>query len=295
MKKVKVYIVTYKNAQHLNENLRTLFESYDASGGMSNIYLEVNIINNHSDFSIYPEFDKYHINILHNQTRPDFSVGHLPRDWNAALVNGFVDLNKPDCDVVIVSQDDTMWFHKALQHIVEQTYFYDFISLGNGDCVCAFTPVGVKQLGLWDETNFSSNGFHECDMFLRAALYLGNRASINDVYHQLLLETRHKFPPHPYLWNQLPYTPNELIVRPASNSDKNDDKDKYSTYHSIAREAFKNKWGMYPELEPLSEQVKRFKDGPLIKTPILYPYFEKDLSPEILSTTNWVDSYKWWR
>ena len=290
MKKVKVYIVTYRNPEHLNENLKTLFWSYDLTYGLN---LEVNVINNHSEFSMDGDFVAKGVNVLHNQTRPDFSVGHLPRDWNAALVQGFVDLKNPDCDVVILSQDDTVWKGNALQNIVDQTFHYDFIALGNGDCVCAFTPTGVRKMGLWDETNFSSNGFHECDAFIRAALYLGERASINDVFHQLMPEARGKFPPHPYLFNQLPYGPRDLIYRPDSNFEKINDKNVYSVYHATAREAFKRKWGTYPEMEPLIHQVERFKDGPLHPTPILYPYFEKDLDAEVLATTNWVDSYKW--
>lgn len=290
MKHVKVYIVTYKNEEHLNENLRTLFGSWDLS---ENITMEVYVINNHTDFKMDENYYDRGVKVLHNQTRPDFSVGHLPRDWNAALVQGFVDLNNPECDVVLLSQDDTIWAPQSLQRIVDQTLFYDFIALGNGDCVCAFTPNGVRTVGLFDESRFSSNGFHEMDYFLRAALYLGHKASINDIWHQLLPQVRNNFGPNPYLWNQLPYGPRELIYRPDSNEERKGDKDKYSVYHSIAREAFKEKWGVYPELKPLAQQVIDHANGPLQKQTILYPYFEKDLNHDT-TNTNYVEHYRWW-
>lgn len=268
--KIKIYIVTYRNENHLNENLRTLF-GMDFAGHD----VEVNIINNHTEFRIADEYASK-VNVLHNRTRPDFSVGHLSRDWNAAIVLGFKSLVTPDADLVILSQDDTVWNPIALKTIAEYSNKYTAIFLGNGDCVVAFRPEAIRRSGLWDE-RFSCNGFHEMDMFLRAVLYNGEATSINDVWHQLLPNVRSQFPPNPYLWNPLPFGPRELIYRPDSNPDRRDDKTRYSVYHHIPRELFKHKWGAYPEMIPLEWQVKQHVNGPITPQYIMYPYFEKDV------------------
>jgi hypothetical protein len=271
--RIKVYIVTYKNPAHLEENLRTLTnQDFDIPGLAS---FEVFIINNHTEFRMAPIYEE-RVNVLHNKTRPDFSVGHLSRDWNAALVHGFVNLVDPQADLVILSQDDTVWKPNALKTIVEHSNQYSAIFLGNGDCVVAFRPIAIRRIGLWDE-RFSCNGFHEMDMFLRAAIYNGEETSINDVWHQLLPQVRDQYPLYPYLWNRLPMSPLDLIYRPDSNPDRREDKNKYSVYHHIPRELFKHKWGEYPELVPLAEQVERHKSGPITPQYIMYPYFEKDV------------------
>ena len=284
--KIKVYIVTYKNPEHLNKNLISLFRTAPVSGT-----LEVTIINNHPEL-VLDSSVMGRVNIMQNQTRPPFSVGHLSRDWNAAIVNGFVSLTNPDADLVILSQDDTIWNENALQVIAQHSQQYSAIFLGNGDCVVAFRPDAIRKIGLWDE-RFSCNGFHEMDMFLRAALYNGPETSINDVWHQLLPNVRNNFPPHPYLWNPLPFGPTDLIYRPDSNVDRKEDKARYSVYHHIPRELYKYKWGEYPEFIPLAKQVERFSAGPITPQYIMYPYFEKDV--EDLKGKNYLtsDPYAW--
>lgn len=91
---VSVYIVTYKNAHDLNQNIASLLAT---SGGMD---LRINIINNHSDFSLNPKYEKS-VTVLHNSLRPDFSTGHLARSWNQALIHGFRDLKNPASEIVI--------------------------------------------------------------------------------------------------------------------------------------------------------------------------------------------------
>ena len=88
MKKIKIYIVTYKNDKCLNTNLRSLFCS-----DLMNYDYEINVINNHSQINIDPKFKK--VKLLNNNLRVDFSTGHLSRNWNQALINGFQDLNNP--------------------------------------------------------------------------------------------------------------------------------------------------------------------------------------------------------
>jgi len=111
--KTKLYIVTYNNNEILNNwALKTLFES-DFPIDNSDIY----IINNHTNIYIEPQYEDK-IKILNNDLRPDFSTGHLSRNWNQAIINGFKNLNEPDCDLVIACQNDTKfcknWYSKLL-------------------------------------------------------------------------------------------------------------------------------------------------------------------------------------
>lgn len=287
--KIKLYIVTYKNPEHLHENLSTLLSNDYTIDGFEGI--KITVINNHSEFAMHEEYAKY-VNVMHNMTRPDFSVGHLSRDWNAALVNGFVNLKNPDCDLVILSQDDTIWQPDAIKKIVEQSKRYSAIFLGNGDCVCAFTAEAIRKIGLWDE-RFSCNGFHEMDMFLRSVIYNGDNTSINDVWHQLLPNIRNQFALNPYLHNPLPYGPKDVIYRPDSNPDRVNDKNLYSQYHATSRELFKYKWGEYPELLPIQQQAEKHKDGPVTPQFIFYPYFEKDVYDLKKKNYLHVDHYNW--
>ena len=77
MKKLKIYIVTYKRSNVLNDTLEKLFKS-DFSQVPNT---EVNIINNHTDFRLDSQF-KDKVNVLHNVLRPDWSNGNLAENWN---------------------------------------------------------------------------------------------------------------------------------------------------------------------------------------------------------------------
>lgn len=78
-----MYIVTYNNPKDLHSNLNSIYESNIPQ----NVDLELNVINNYSkNFNID---NKFKVNILHNTLRPDWSTGHLSRNWNQAIVNGF--------------------------------------------------------------------------------------------------------------------------------------------------------------------------------------------------------------
>jgi hypothetical protein len=103
--KIKHYIVTYNNNEVLNISLESIFNTlckYDRDE------YKVYIINNHSNFLIDPKFEAY-VEVLHNMVRPDFSTGHLSRNWNQSIINGFADLSNPDCDIVITSQNDCIF------------------------------------------------------------------------------------------------------------------------------------------------------------------------------------------
>lgn len=92
--RIKIYFVTYMESQVLNETLDSFFSTCD-----NNKFCEICIINNHSIFFLEEKFvDK--VRVIHNCGRPDFSTGHLSRNWNQAILHGFQNLNKLDCDIL---------------------------------------------------------------------------------------------------------------------------------------------------------------------------------------------------
>ena len=103
---IKFYIVTYNNNVVLNDwILNALHKSdYDRKN------VQVFVINNHSNIKINDEYKSF-VTVLNNNLRPDFSTGHLSRNHNQAIINGFKSLRNPDCDVVVSCQNDPI-LHK---------------------------------------------------------------------------------------------------------------------------------------------------------------------------------------
>ena len=175
--RIKHYIVTYRNPVWEN-CVRTILRT------PTEHHREIWVINNHSSFSM-PEDLAQHVQVLHNQTRPDFSQGHLSRNWNQAIVNGFRNLNQPDADLVIASQNDTQFCEGYLEPLIEAHQRFDIITSGDGDNCVSYTARGVKRVGLWDE-RFCGIFFQEADYFCRIVKHLGGRASVNDHGHRRL-------------------------------------------------------------------------------------------------------------
>jgi len=256
--KAKLYILTYNNEQHLNEGLRSLF-----AGDLTQHELQVYIINNHTNLVLHDEF-KDKVTVLHNVLQPDFGTGHTSRNWNQGLIHGFKDLNNPDCDLVILAQDDT-YYHKNWLNLLNTIHFelgYHFFCVGAGDMLHSYTPTAVKKIGLWDE-RFSAICFMEHDYFIRAAMYLGDKASVNDTGHMVGL----------YSFNQLPFA-TQVAENPTRNQDKLDLGRARAKFDNPFRELFKAKWGNYSEFTQTTNFVNRPQQPGVINY-ILYPYFEK--------------------
>ena len=248
------YIVTYNNPFQLNEGLASLFAN---TSDEERSLLEVFVINNHSSFELRPEFES-RVTVLHNVLRPDFSTGHLARNWNQALINGFGNLLNPACDIVITNQDDTRFSSNYINQVIELHTRFDLIQFGWGDNFISYTPTAVKVVGLWDE-RFCSIGYQEADYLLRAMIFLKDRASIND-------------PSHRRLHNTQTQSPIQVI---ASGINRGEDYTKAATeYHSYNRALFLQKWGFDPD-PGMSEPFDALR--PLIPAYILYPYFEKHI------------------
>ena len=63
--RIKIFIVTYNGENHLRDNLTSLF----ASDNFDSLDVQVNIINNHSNFYLYPP-SKFIITIYDPISRP---------------------------------------------------------------------------------------------------------------------------------------------------------------------------------------------------------------------------------
>ena len=254
---ISIFIVTYNNPLILEKNLESLFAA-DLNGHQ----VSINIINNHTNFYLHPKFES--IKVLHNQTRPDFSTGHLSRNWNQAIINGFQNLARPACDILITSQDDVTWQPNFINCVLQNTEQYSFISVGSGDAVCIYKPEAIKRIGIWDE-HFCNIGHQEGDYFLRARIYNRLKSSINDHFHRRVLNP----------------IENEIINNDQSGFERKEDHHmKSMQYHHISEKYFLHKWNNFspvhwPKLED------EFPKHPKIKNFMLYPYFETKINQKL--------------
>lgn len=253
--KIKHFIVTYNNEKRLNGSLESLF---DSKSNFEN--LEVYVINNHSNINVNEKF-KNRIKIINNQTRPDFSTGHLSRNWNQAIINGIQDLNNPDCDLLITSQDDTLFEKNYIEKSLELSKHFDFVSYGTGDQFIIYTPNSIKKIGLWDE-RFCNIAYQEADYFLRAVRY-HDKVSINDEHHGRTYQSQSSVIP-------IVNTPSGFISGDESHL-------KSTIYHPHSAHVFFTKWEV--RAQPWGEDHLSLikKITPKITSYIMYPYFEKNI------------------
>jgi len=167
--KIKIFIVTYQGENHLRDNLRSLFSGHNDEFNE----IEVNIINNHSEFKIDKEFQGL-VNVYHNTLRPDFSTGHLARNWNQAIINGFKSLVNPDCELLITSQDDVIWKSDWYSTLTEIMQKYTFYTSGNGDAFCCYRAEAIRNIGLWDE--------RFCTLHIMNTIISPERSSITEIF-----------------------------------------------------------------------------------------------------------------
>lgn len=188
MKKAKIYIVTYKRTDILNDTLDRLFESDFPVDDTT----EVNIINNHTQFDL-AERHKSCVSVLHNVVRPDWSNGNLAENWNQALINGFKSLSNPDCQYIITLQNDTSLHPQWWSNLMTMHKKFNFIVGQYGDNIVSYTPEAVKRIGMWDE-NFTGVQYKEADYWIRALAWNREGSMINDTLHGLELNNRGALP-----------------------------------------------------------------------------------------------------
>ena len=250
-KKIKIFILTYRDPDSLNSNLASLFDSDWEPNNT-----EINIINNHSEEFKLDERYKNKITVHHQTLRANWSCGTPARDWNQAIVLGFKNLTEPDCDQLILCQDDCVWDKdwRARLDIIHQTY--NFYQCSWGDCFMSFLPEAIKNIGLFDE-RMCTLGYYEGDFLLRAYLYNREKSSINDHHHKRV-------------WQPTGTVAN----RPTSNVNP----PKMMEY---SQQVFFEKWTGYHKLNlTWNWDETLFKHTPLhsaIPCFVMYPYFECDV------------------
>lgn len=269
--KIKVYILTYNNANDLNSGLAYFFNS-DAANQTKHI-IELNVINNHTNFQLQKEFAPY-VKVYHNVLQPDWGTGHNSRNWNQALILGFKNLVTPDADVVITAHDDT-WWGKDWLALIENALGmgYTYIACGLGDNIQLWTPEGLRTIGLWDE-RYCTLAFAEHDYFFRAALLNGPKTSINDKWHSRMADGKQIL--H-YEWNPLSFR-DEILQRPPVNVERQNQINYRRPTAYIGRELFIHKWGVPPEQNGIPEMIQAGIRRPKIPNYMYYPYFENAIT-----------------
>ena len=180
MKKIKVYIITYKRSDVLNE----LLDNLKSSDFKDVENTEINVINNHTDF--YLEDRHKEVRVLHNMTRPDWSSGNLCENFNQAIIDGFRNLDNPDSEIVVTLQNDAVLDKNWCSTILKLHEKYTFIAGEYGDNIVSYKADAIKKIGLWDE-RFCGIQHKEADYYLRALILNKEKSTINDTMHGRIL------------------------------------------------------------------------------------------------------------
>ena len=269
--KIKIYFVTYRNDAELNNTLRTFLHS-----GARDFPVEITIINNYK--LEQPRIENFDLpyTIVSNETRPGFSTGHLARNWNECLMDGFKDIDHPDADIVMLCQNDVEFHPGVFPKVIEAHQRYNFISGGAGDAFHSYTIDAIKNVGLWDE-RFCNIGWQEGDYFLRQLIYNKQGCSINDVSHGRV----HNTLDYEILWHghQTGFSRQDIHHLESLK------------YHDISLKTFIKKWGWgipgvgwvnpITQYEGPVQYNMAYDIGPefFIREPqwIIYPYFESKI------------------
>jgi len=258
--KIKLFLVTYKGHKRLNPTLTSIFNS-----DITKHDFEVNIINNHTDIRL-PEQFMGKVNILHNTLRPDWSSGHLSRNWNQALINGFGSLTNPLCDVVVSSQDDSIFKSDWVSKLQDLHAKYTFVQNGHGDQFHSYLPEAVRHVGLWDE-RFCGISRQAADYFWRCVMYNERFSSIQDPIHHRVL--------NPIFSGDINKSRNWLVDADVRQIDQVWDNSTHGN-NEISQKIMEYK---YP-FEPFPWTEHKIKHKPKrtkCDNFITYPYFEKDI------------------
>ncbi len=250
--KIKAYFITYKNNAELNKTL----DSFAKSGILKHDF-EAIVVNNSVDTPVVNN-SEVPIRVVENNTRPSFSTGHLSRNWNECLMDGFKDVNNPDCDIVILSQNDNRFLPDTIDNLIESHKAYSFIQSGGGDTFHSYTIDAIKKVGLWDE-RFCGIGYQEADYLLRQFLF-NPQHSIKDEMHSRVS--------NPLGFDILGVNHNGFTrgCEHHLKSMKN---------HEFSRRVFEAKWG---GVQPnVWDEMTRSRAILNNKQFVLYPYFEKHL------------------
>lgn len=256
---IKLYIVTYKGIDRINKTLRSIFDS-----DLMDYDYQVNIINNHSSDYVHSEYNEK-VRKLENNLRPDWSTGHLSRNWNQALLDGFRDLNNPDCPIVVHCQDDCIFNEDWVEKLLPLHEQYNFVQNGHGDQFCSYLPEAVKRVGLWDE-RLCGISYQAGDYFYRNLMHNKDGCTINDPGHRRL---------HNTIFEDIGRSTSYLVNPDVREIDGQWTQEPYSL--KISKKIMDRKYDgvkIHPWTREVIENTpKRIK----CENVIYYPYFEKDI------------------
>ena len=186
-RQMRVFVATYKK-QSLAKQLVAQLLSSD----LVFLTFEITVISNwgHFTFPDAPPFSTWadSLSVIHNTIRSPRSWGHLAREWNAALMHGFGNLDKPQSDGVVLIHGDASLATNAwaldlyAEHGGAAGGGTLFLQTGRGDIFTSITAEGVRTIGLWDE-HFVDVGGQESDYLLRAVHSAFDRVRIDDFGH----------------------------------------------------------------------------------------------------------------
>jgi hypothetical protein len=168
--KIAYVIVTYKQPEDLAQ-LYASITATDSSATDADIY----IINNHTSFTAPAGA----VHVLHNQGRPNESLGNLAQSWNFGLAHALGNSVNPKYEWVALCQCDVRfvggWKAEFARHVNERNLL--LAAVAPGDQVTFIHVDAFRRVGWWDE-RFCGIGYHEFDFFVRAYLWLGPQAAI---------------------------------------------------------------------------------------------------------------------
>ena len=172
--KIKLYIVTYKKNDILNQNLESLWANTKNTKD-----IEVTILANHPDIKIQRKNKRKNLKIITNNTRMPNAWGNLSKDWNFCILDCFKSIQNPNnIDWCVLAQNDITWI-KDWDEWLRKNKTYDLVTQPTGDQIIALNIKAVKNIGFFDE-RLTTLHFHEIDYFIRALIHYEKHISIND-------------------------------------------------------------------------------------------------------------------
>jgi hypothetical protein len=184
---MRVFVVVYKKHSLAQQLVAQLLSS-----DLVLLSFEITVISNWGHFTLpdAPPFANFNgsLSVIQNTIRSPRSWGHLAREWNAALMHGFGNLEKPQSDVVVLIHGDaSLTGGQWAQELYAEHGGADgggtlFLQSGRGDIFTSVTAEGVRTIGIWDE-HFVDVGAQEADYFLRAVRFGFDRVRISDFGH----------------------------------------------------------------------------------------------------------------
>jgi hypothetical protein len=260
IEKIVVFIVRYKEVYKLYECLDSI-----------RVNIPVYIINNYGTL-VLPK-DKYpNVTVMDNIVRPDFSTGHLSRNWNQAIINGFKNINYPAVDKVVAIQSDVKLSHNWYDNVKNLDKKIRYLVCGRGDEFQIFTPDGIRNVGLYDE-RFCNIGYQESDYFLRNLIIQPNNCCIIDYAHG-----RVNIPSE---FSNVKES--DFIISSAEGYVFNEAHIESQKFHEISNRWFMKKWNNMTHWREFWNEENK-KPDPFQKEIYLYPYFECNINPVLYCT-----------